>query len=295
MASTERTREIGDERMKVLVTGAGGQLGRSVVSLLNQRGGYDVSPFTRLELDIANEHLVASAVESIQPDVIFHCAAYTNVEAAEDTGKELNWKVNRDASGYISKAATNVSAKLIYISTDYVFDGLKSSPYEVTDTTNPLNQYGAAKLAGEQQLLNYSPDAHVIRTSWVFEEEGQNFVNTMERLAETMDSLKVVNDQHGRPTYAPDLAEFMLYVVEQNVPGGIYHFANDGEATWYAFAKAILRGKDIPITPVDSKEFVQKAKRPQYSVLSLDKVKGTGFELSSWQDALARFQRNQSR
>lgn len=278
--------------MKVLVTGAKGQLGQDVVALLQEKAKYEVYPFSKEELNILDEAIVQSKVEEIQPDWVLHCAAYTNVEAAEDEGKELNWQVNRDGSAIISKAAASVDAELIFISTDYVFDGTKQEPYQPTDLTNPINEYGAAKLAGEKAVLEYSPSARIIRTSWVFGKHGHNFVYTMLKLAKKMDTLKVVDDQYGRPTYARDLAHFMIYILEHNIAGGIYHFSNDNEATWHQFAKEILKDKDVEVLPVDSSQFPQKASRPKHSVMSLDKVKETGFEIPTWENALQRFLAN---
>ncbi|PKG24189.1 dTDP-4-dehydrorhamnose reductase [Niallia nealsonii] len=278
--------------MKIFITGANGQLGQDVVALAKKNKTYQVHSFTKNELDITDEQAVHSKVKEIQPDWILHCAAYTNVEAAEDDGKELNWKINKDGSAIISKAAASVQAKLIYISTDYVFDGTKKEWYKTTDTTNPLNEYGKAKLAGEQEIQKYLPDAHIIRTSWVFGEHGHNFVYTMLNLAKKMDTLKVVNDQFGRPTYAKDLAAFMLYTVEKNIEGGLYHFSNDETATWFDFAKEIVKAEAVEVVPVDSSAFPQKAKRPQYSVMSLEKVKATGFSIPTWKNALERFMKN---
>ncbi|MBT2678839.1 dTDP-4-dehydrorhamnose reductase [Bacillus sp. ISL-35] len=275
--------------MKIIVTGANGQLGQDVVSILKENDQFEVFSFGREDLDIVNEQKVNEVIHSINPDWILHCAAYTNVEAAEDTGKELNWKVNRDGSAIISKAASKVSAKLIYISTDYVFDGTKQDQYQTNDPTNPLNEYGAAKLAGEKAVLEYSPNAHIIRTSWVFGENGNNFVYTMLKLAGKMDTLKVVNDQFGRPTYAYDLASFMVYIVKNNIPGGVYHFSNDEQATWFEFAKEILKDQDVEVLPVDSNEFPQKATRPKHTIMSLSSVKETGFVIPSWKNALVRF------
>ncbi|GGE56105.1 NAD(P)-dependent oxidoreductase [Pullulanibacillus camelliae] len=275
--------------MRIIITGAKGQLGQDVLSLFEHNGYYDVLPFSKEELDITDAKAVLNKIQELKPDWILHCAAYTDVEAAEDEGKSLNWLINRDGSKYISQAAASIGAKLIYISTDYVFDGKKGGPYKEEDQTHPLNQYGAAKLAGEEAIHKHLPGAHIIRTSWVFGENGKNFVYTMLRLAERLETLTVVNDQHGRPTYTKDLAAFMRYIIEHKVPGGIYHFSNDSEATWFEFAKAILKDKAIHIQPVDSTAFVQKAKRPKYTVMSLEKVKKTGFHIPTWQNALDRF------
>jgi len=278
--------------MKILITGANGQLGQDVVALAKENKAYEVYSFTKGELDVTDEQAVQSIVEEVKPAWILHCAAYTNVEAAEDEGKDLNWKINKEGSAIISRAAASVKAKLIYISTDYVFDGTKKEWYETEDATNPLNEYGKAKLAGEQEIQRYLPDAHIIRTSWVFGEHGHNFVYTMLKLAKKMDTLKVVNDQYGRPTYAKDLASFMLYIVEKDIQGGIYHFSNDETATWFDFAQEILKREEVEVIPVDSSAFPQKAKRPQYSVMSLEKAKAAGFSIPTWKNALERFMEN---
>ncbi|MDN4526060.1 dTDP-4-dehydrorhamnose reductase [Fictibacillus fluitans] len=275
--------------MKIVVTGANGQVGCELVSLLQQEGKHEMFPFKRSELDVTDGEAVAEKIFRISPDWILHCAAYTNVEEAEDTGKLLNWKVNKEGAANIARAAAAIGAQLIFISTDYVFDGEYRGEYKPSDPANPLNEYGAAKLAGEKAVLKELPSAHIIRTSWVFGKHGKNFVYTMLKLAKKMDTLKVVDDQLGRPTYAVDLAAFMLYIMDQNIAGGIYHFANKGQATWYDFAQAILKDEQVRIIPVDSSQFVQKAARPKCSLLSLDKVKVTGFAIPSWQDALQRF------
>ncbi|KAF0825003.1 dTDP-4-dehydrorhamnose reductase [Cytobacillus firmus] len=278
--------------MKILITGAKGQLGQDVTEIVEKKSGVKAYPFSRQELDILDEQAVFSVVESIQPDWIFHCAAYTNVEAAEDEGKDLNWKVNKDGSAIISKAAAAFNAQLIYISTDYVFDGTKEEPYRTTDPTNPINEYGKAKLAGELAIRENYPNSYIIRTSWVFGENGKNFVYTMLNLAKKMETLKVVNDQYGRPTYTKDLAAFMLFIAENEIENGIYHFSNQGVATWHDFASEILKNVDVQVLPVNSDEFPQKAKRPQHSVMSLDKVKDTGFNIPTWENALNRFMKN---
>ena len=274
---------------RILVTGANGQLGTEVVRMLRQDGHYEVRAFNRQELDITDAEQVMGKVVDTQPDWILHCAAYTDVEKAESDGLDANWLINRDGSANISKAAHEVGAKLIYISTDYVFDGKKTTPYTPEDETNPLNEYGKAKLAGEQEILKYSPDAYIIRTSWVFGEHGHNFVYTMLKLADKTNEIKGVADQYGRPTYASDLSLFMKHVIDTMPDGGIYHFSNDGEASWYEFAKEILKERDVKVMPVGSDEFPQQAERPSYSVMSLDKVKGTGFAVTTWKDALERF------
>ena len=275
--------------IRLLVTGANGQLGTEVTKMLRQDDQYEVLAFNRHELDITDAEQVMRKVIDTKPDWILHCGAYTNVEQAEGEGYDANWAINCDGSANISKAAHEVRAKLIYISTDYVFDGKKGKPYTPDDEVNPLNEYGKAKLAGEQAVQKYYPDAYIIRTSWVFGEHGHNFVYTMLKLAEKTDNLKGVADQFGRPTYAPDLSLFMKHLIDTSPEGGIYHFSNDGETSWYGFAKEILKEKNVRITPVGSDEFPQKAERPTYSVMSLDKVKESGFAVPTWKDALERF------
>lgn len=275
--------------MKVMITGAAGQLGVDVSTLLGQKKSFEVHSFTKQELDVTNEKDVKEKINILKPDWILHCAAYTNVEAAEGEGDHLNWLINKKGTRWIAQIAAEVGARLVYVSTDYVFDGIQERPYVEDDVKQPINQYGAAKLAGEEEVLAFHPSPYIIRTSWVFGEEGQNFVHTMLKLAESRDEIKVVNDQYGRPTYTKDLAQFMLYLIENQISAGVYHFSNENEATWFEFAKEILKNRAVKIIPVDSSEFTQKAKRPKYSILSLEKVKSVGFVIPTWQNGLKRF------
>lgn len=274
--------------MKYLVTGSKGQLGTELSKMLERKGA-DFVGYDSKEMDITDYDAVTAKFNEIKPDVIFHCAAYTAVDPAEDEGKEANWKVNVDGTRNVAKAAENVGAILIYISTDYVFDGKKESEYQVDDQANPQTEYGRAKLAGEEVIREIMDNYYIIRTSWVFGQYGKNFVFTMLRLAETHDTLTVVNDQVGRPTWTYTLAEFMIYAVEHQVEYGTYQLSNDGSCTWYEFAKEILTDKDVAVLPVTSAEFLQKAPRPKHSIMSLTKVKETGFKISSWQSALHGF------
>ena len=213
----------------------------------------------------------------MKPDVIFHCAAYTAVDKAEEEAKELDEKINVDGTRNVALAAKAVNAQFVYISTDYVFDGKnKNVEYEVDDQTNPLNEYGRTKLLGEKAVEE------------IFGIYGHNFVFTMQRLAETRDKLTVVNDQFGRPTWTRTLAEFMVYVIEEKAPFGIYHLSNENSCSWYEFAKEILKDTDVEVAPVTSEEFPQKATRPQYSVMSLKKTEALGFAIPTWQEALAQ-------
>ena len=271
-----------------LLTGGNGQLGTELRHLLDEKNLPYVSTDAK-ELDITDEKGTMEYIAELKPDVIFHCAAYTAVDKAEDEGKELDEKINVDGTRNVALAAKAVNAKLVYISTDYVFDGKKEqAEYEVDDSTNPLNEYGRTKLLGEQAVEEILEDYYIIRTSWVFGIYGHNFVFTMQLLAETHDRLTVVNDQFGRPTWTRTLAEFMVYVIEQKAPYGIYHLSNENSCSWYEFAKEILKDTDVEVAPVTSAEFPQKAVRPQYSVMSLKKAEKLGFSIPTWQEALAQ-------
>ncbi|WP_214849798.1 dTDP-4-dehydrorhamnose reductase [Exiguobacterium sp. s138] len=274
----------------ILITGANGQLGTDLVHLVDA-SSYEVVAFTKQGLDITDYPVVEETIQRIKPDWILHAAAYTNVEAAEDEGKAMNWLVNATGTENVAKAAKQAGAKMIYVSTDYVFDGTKTTEYEVTDQVNPLNEYGKAKLAGEQAVQNIlSEDGYVIRTSWVFGVHGNNFVYTMMKLAETRSELNVVADQFGRPTFSEDLARFMLYLVgDFKIPGGVYHFSNDESCSWYEFATEILADTTTTVNACNSDAFPQKAKRPVQSILSLSSLKNTGFTIATWNDALNRF------
>lgn len=274
----------------ILITGANGQLGTDLVHLVDS-SLYEVVAFTKHDLDITDYLFVEETIQQIQPDWILHAAAYTNVEAAEDEGKEMNWLVNATGTENVAKAAKQAGAKMIYVSTDYVFDGTKSTEYEVTDQVNPLNEYGKAKLAGEQTVQRIlGNDGYIVRTSWVFGVHGNNFVYTMMKLAQTRSELNVVADQFGRPTFSEDLAEFMLYLVgDSKIPGGVYHFSNDESCSWYEFATEILADTTTKVNPCSSDAFPQKAQRPQNSILSLLSVSEVDYVIPTWKNSLSRF------
>lgn len=274
--------------MRIIVTGAAGQLGKEITMYLEQNSLYEVFPLAKSDLDITNEEMVREKIADINPDWIVHCAAYTNVDEAEVDDKVLCWSVNKDGATYIAKAADLSKSKVIYISTDYVFDGRKLCEYRENDETNPLNEYGASKLAGEKEIISNVVESYIIRTSWVFGQFGKNFVNTMLNLANTLKELKVVNDQLGRPTFAKDLAAFIAYIIKSNPQTGIYHFANENTTTWFDYAKEILKDQDVQIVPVTSKDFFRKAIRPRHAILSLEKTK-THFDIPTWEDSLKHF------
>ncbi|AZZ60362.1 dTDP-4-dehydrorhamnose reductase [Oenococcus sp. UCMA 16435] len=271
--------------MKYMITGANGQLGRELHELLEDRD-LDFIAYDSKTLDITNRQLVFEAIEAQKPDVVLDAAAYTKVDAAEDQGKELNWFVNRDGSKNLAQAAKAFAAKLVYISTDYVFDGTSCNEYSEDAPTNPKNEYGKAKLAGEKAIRDSTVDAYIIRTSWVFGKYGNNFVYTMQKLAKTHPKITVVNDQTGRPTWTKTLAEFILYLIDNQSAYGIYNFSNQGTASWYDFAKEILKDYPVEIQAVGSDQFPQKAYRPRHSVLNLKKSQQTGFIIPTWQEAL---------
>lgn len=274
--------------MTVLITGGTGQLGSELRKLLDEKQVKYVSVGSK-ELDITNTEAVNQLILELKPTVIYHCAAYTAVDAAEDEGKELNQAVNVKGTENVANAAESVGATLVYISTDYVFDGTNQGEYKETDQTNPQSEYGRAKLAGEQVVQKLVSKYYIVRTSWVFGEFGKNFVFTMQQLAETHPTLTVVADQFGRPTWTRTLAEFVTYLIEQKAEYGIYHLSNDGSCSWYEFAKEILKDKQVEVIPVTSEEYPQKASRPKHSVMDLSKIKATGFIIPTWKEALEKF------
>ncbi|CAH0416497.1 dTDP-4-dehydrorhamnose reductase [Periweissella fabaria] len=274
--------------MKYLITGAHGQLGQELQQLLQKRELSFVS-FDSNQLDITNRTAVMDAFATEKPDVVLHAAAYTKVDLAEDEGRAINWQVNVDGTKNVADAAKLHGAKLVAVSTDYVFDGLNNGEYREIDAVNPQNAYGRAKLAGELAVIESGVDAYIVRTSWVFGEFGNNFVYTMQKLAANHSKLTVVNDQVGRPTWTRTLAEFMLYLIEIKADLGIYNLSNDETATWFEFASEILKDTPVEIVPVSSADFPQKAYRPKHSVMSLDKSKALGFDIPSWRDALQEF------
>ena len=274
--------------MKILITGAQGQLGTELRHLLDARG-MTYRATDAKDLDITDEAAVNQYFADYQPEVVYHCAAYTAVDKAEDEAKAINQLVNVDGTRNLAKAAEKVDATLVYISTDYVFDGDSKEIYTVNDQPAPRNEYGRAKSEGEQQVQKYLKKYYIIRTSWVFGEYGHNFVYTMLNLAKTHKELTVVDDQYGRPSWTKTLAEFMTFAVDKRLDYGIYHLSNDNSCNWYEFASAILADKDVTVKPVSSKEYPQKAWRPRHSILDLSKTKATGFEIPTWQDALKNF------
>ena len=272
--------------MKVLVTGAKGQLGQDLVSILSQ-SGLSVYGYGRQDLDVTNLDSVRPVITQIQPDVIVHAAAYTKVDQAESDADEA-YRVNAFGSRNVAIVAEEIGARICYISTDYVFDGSASSPYQEYDQTNPLSVYGKSKLAGEELVKSLCSRYYIVRTSWVYGQHGHNFVKTMLRLAEERNEVKVVDDQIGSPTYTIDLARFIEELV-QTEKYGIYHASNTGVCSWYEFAKAIFEevGIDIEITPIKTKDFPRPAPRPLYSVMDHMAIRANGLtDLRHWREGL---------
>jgi len=278
-----------DFSVKVLVTGADGQLGHDVVKKLQDMKidalGTDIGDF-----DITDAKSTEDFILKEKPDVIIHCAAYTAVDRAEDE-KELCYSVNADGTGNIARAAGKVGAKLVYISTDYVFEGKGTEAHSESENTNPTNYYGYTKEQGEILVKEFVEEYFIVRTSWVYGLNGNNFVKTMIKLAETKNCINVVNDQIGAPTYTRDLAEFIVRLI-QTKKYGIYHGVNEGYCSWYEFAVAIFEelGIELKVNPIPSEEYPTKAKRPLNSRLSTSNIESAQLDkFPQWRDALSRF------
>lgn len=276
----------------VLVTGASGQLGSSLRRLAGEEEAGRFL-FTDVDsLDICDADAVKAYVNEHRVGYILNCAAYTAVDKAEDD-ESLAGRINADAVRNLGRAASASGAKVIHISTDYVFDGTNCRPYVETDATCPVSAYGRTKLAGERALLEACPDSVIIRTAWLYSEYGSNFVKTMLRLGSEREELGVVFDQVGTPTYAGDLARVMLRVVEAGGAGrfipGIYHYSNEGVCSWYDFTVKIMQlaGLKSRIRPIESSEYPARAARPPFSVLNKGKIKRTyGADIPHWEESL---------
>ena len=270
----------------ILVTGSTGQLGSDVVKELLKRGYSTLSP-NRSELNLCSEDSIRNYILNSNCEAIVHCAAYTQVDKAEDE-KDLCIKINATATKHIVKCAKILDIPMIYISTDYVFDGTKDGKYTENDETNPINIYGESKLAGEKYVQEILDKYYIVRTSWVFNINGKNFIETMLRLSKTNNQLSIVNDQIGSPTYTRDLSRLLVDMLETN-KYGLYHATNEGYCSWYEFANTIfkLANINIDIKAINSNEYASRAKRPLNSKLSKDKLIEYGFKpLPHWEDAL---------
>lgn len=276
--------------MKVLVTGIKGQLGHDVVNELEKRGheafGVDIE-----EMDITDAGQVRRVMQSTAPDAVIHCSAYTAVDRAEDE-LQLCRRINAEGTKYIAEECARMDCKLLYLSTDYIFSGGGERPWEPEDEAEPLNVYGLTKYEGEQEITKRLEKYFIVRISWVFGINGNNFIKTMLRLGKERGAVSVVNDQIGSPTYTYDLAVLLVDMIESEAYGS-YHASNEGFCSWYEFAKEIFRaaGMDqVQVTPVSSDEFPAKAKRPSNSRMSKEKLVKNGFnKLPDWQDAVRRY------
>jgi len=275
--------------MKIIVTGSNGQLGHDLVKELRKSNYNEVIGIDRSVLDLTDKKSVELFFKSSRPDIIIHCAAYTLVDKAEDQ-KDLCFDVNVNATKYLVDSAIEIDAKLVYISTDYVFSGDKEGYYESNDLPNPKSIYGYTKYLGEKEAMKLNK-YFIIRISWVFGINGNNFVKTMLRLANEMKEINIVSDQVGSPTYTHDLSILISDMIKTE-KYGIYHATNEGICTWYEFAKKIFEYSSINvrINPIKSEQYITKAQRPKNSRLSKESLLKNKFNLlPSWQNALKRY------
>lgn len=275
--------------MRVFVTGVKGQLGYDVMNELEKQGlegiGVDID-----EMDITDADQVNKVIKEAAPDAVIHCAAYTAVDAAEDN-EEICRKVNAQGTENIAKVCEELDIKMMYISTDYVFNGQGERPWEPDDEREPLNVYGQTKYEGELAIEEHVKKFFTVRIAWVFGVNGKNFIKTMLNLGKTHDHLTVVNDQTGSPTYTYDLARLLVDMIQTDKYGR-YHATNEGICTWYEFACEIFKqaGMNVFVAPVSSDEYPAKAKRPSNSRMDKGKLTANGFTpLPTWQDALSRY------
>lgn len=278
-----------DFKYTVLVTGVNGQLGHDVVKELKKTSIKVLSP-SKEEFDITNKQQVLTYIKSMNPDVIIHCAAYTSVDKAEEE-KELCYDINVKGTANIVEAAKYGNSKIVYVSTDYVFDGSGQNPHLENEKTNPINYYGYSKAQGEEVIKNNLENYFIIRTSWVYGINGNNFVKTMLRLSKSKNEINIIEDQVGSPTYTKDLAKFINELI-QTSNYGIYHGVNEGYCSWYDFAKEIFKisNIDIKINPIKTSEYLTSAKRPLNSKLSKENINKIGINrLPKWDDALRRY------
>ena len=279
--------------MKILITGANGMLANSVKSKLANE---ELILTDVADLDITDKETVIKFVEENKPEYIINCAAYTAVDKAETAGPIVE-KINAEGPRNLAIAANKAGAKLVHISTDYVFGGNLSidKAHSEDDPKAPVTEYGRTKLLGEQAIEENTKEYYIFRTAWLYG-EGNNFVRTMLKLGTTKDEISVVADQHGSPTYAEDLAEIIKQAIEKKIPYGVYHTTNEGFTTWYDFTKTIFQkaGITCKVNPVTSEEYIKmmnvvQAKRPENSQLSKAKLNTVGIEIPTWEDALDRY------
>jgi dTDP-4-dehydrorhamnose reductase len=277
---------------KILITGANGQLGWELGQLAATYPAFEFVLVDRSQLDLSFPETFEKIIQTIAPDCIVNTAAYTAVDKSE-TEKELSYTVNATAVQALASICKNLAIPFITYSTDYVFDGEATQPYTISTKVDPVNFYGSTKAAGEKMAMEANEDTIIIRTSWVFSSHGNNFVKTMMRLMKERAQLNIVADQKGRPTYAKDLAIATMQMIEAMNAGksikGVYHFANQGETTWYDFAAKIkaIAGLTCEVQPIETKDFPTPAKRPAYSVLDTSKIEhDLAIDIRHWEDAL---------
>lgn len=275
--------------MKVLVTGVKGQLGYDVLKELSKRQ-YEAVGVDREEMDLMDDKAIRQVIHTITPEAMIHCAAYTAVDCAERESATC-YQVNSEAVKVITMCAKELDIPLIYISTDYVFDGTKQEAYVETDQPNPLNVYGASKLKGEQYVQSLLTKYYIVRISWVFGRNGNNFIKTMRRLGIEREELNIIHDQVGSPTYTAHLAPLLVDMLETN-QYGIYHATNEGDCSWYEFANEIFRqsGIEIKTNPITTEQYPSQAKRPLNSTMSKSKLSQNGFQiLPNWKQAITAY------
>lgn len=270
--------------MRIFITGATGQLG---IALRHALRDHDVVAPTEVEADITNASIVAR-IAGARPEVVVHAAAYTDVDGAE-SNSDRAYAVNAGGARNVAEGAAKAGARLVAVSTDYVYDGTKPTPYVEGDPVAPLSVYGASKLAGEREVLSAKPDAIILRTAWLYG-DGKNFVRTMIRLAREQDQLRVVDDQIGSPTYAADLAQAIRELLDTRA-AGVYHAVNAGSCSWHKFAEAIFRlaGLKKPVVAISTAELARPARRPACAVLDCSKLAALGIQMRPWQAALAEY------
>lgn len=280
------------QQKKILVTGANGQLGSEIKVLAENFPQFEFVFTDYQELSIVDEQAVNGFFDSFHPDYCINCAAYTAVDKAEDADEQqIVYDINAKAVAFLAKACATHDTMFIHISTDYVFDGNNTEPYQVNDSPNPMSVYGVTKLQGEKNALQYT-DAIVIRTAWVYSSFGKNFVKTMMRLMQEKPEINVVSDQYGTPTYAADLAQLILDIIASGkwVPG-IYHYTNEGETNWYEFATAIkeMIHAECMVNAIPTLAYPTPAKRPTYSVLDKTKIKQVyAVQIPDWEESLEK-------
>ncbi len=285
------------EMKRILVIGAKGMLGRDLVPILQSpreadpSGGYEVVGWDIDEIDIRQESSTRSKIESLRPEIVIHLAAYTDVDGCETNADEA-FRVNAEGTKHVATGAKACGAKVVYLSTDYVFDGKREDVYVESDLPNPLNVYGHSKLRGEQYLQEQLEDYLIIRTQWLYGLYGKNFVTSILRQAREKPRLTIVNDQTGSPTYSVDLSKAIVALIRHK-SRGVFHVANRETCTWYAFGQAILKFsgvKGVSLIPISSEELGRRALRPSYSVLSTEKLRrDTGMSLRPWSEALKEY------